>query len=64
MTQTELNAMISRYVVENMLLLSAADSDSFRALTGKILRRTGASPPCRKTISKYKMPSMLKRMPS
>ena len=34
-TQTELNAMIGRYVVENMLLLSTADSDSFRALTGK-----------------------------
>ena len=28
LTQTELNAMIGRYVVENMLLLSAVDSDS------------------------------------
>ena len=30
-TQTELNAMIDRYVVENTRLLSSADSDSFRA---------------------------------
>ena len=45
--------MIGRYVVENLLLLSTADSDSFRALIGKILEETGAGPPCRKTFSKY-----------
>ena len=50
LTQTELNAMIDRYVVENMLLLSTADSDSFRALTGKIPDRAGAGPPCKKTF--------------
>ena len=53
MTQTELNAMIDRYVVENMLLLSTVDSDSFRALIGKIPGRAGAGPPCWNTFSKY-----------
>lgn len=52
-TQKELNEMIGRYVVENMLPLSTVDSDSFRALIGKIPRRAGAGPPCRKTFSKY-----------
>ena len=67
MTQTELNAMIDRYVVENMLLLSTIDSDSFKALIGKIPGRTGPGPPCRKTFSKYvyakyaKMTAELKR---
>ena len=50
MTQTELNAVIGRYVVENMLLLSTGDSDSFRALIGKIPGRAGAGPPCGKTF--------------
>ena len=36
LTQTELNAVIGRYVVENMLPLSTVDSDSFRALISKI----------------------------
>ena len=31
-TQTEMNVMMGRYVVENMLPLSTVDSDSFRAL--------------------------------
>ena len=48
MTQTELNAAIGRYVVENMLLLSTGDSDSFGALAGKIPGKAGAGPPCRK----------------
>ena len=62
-----MNAMIGRYVVENMLLLSTVDSHSFRALTGKIHRRAGAGPPCRQTFSKYidaeyaKMNAKLKR---
>ena len=66
-TQTELNAVIGRYVVEDMFPLSTADSDSFRALTGKIPGRAGAGPPCRKTFSKYidaeyaKMNAELKR---
>ena len=66
-TQTELNAMIDRYVVENMLLLSTVDSDSFRALTGKILGKASAGPPWRETFSKYidaeyaKMNAELKR---
>ena len=66
-TQTELNAMIGRYVDENMLPLSTADSDSFRALIGKIPGRAGAGPPCRQTFSIYlaakyaKMNAELKR---
>ena len=58
--------MIGRCVVENMLLLSTVESD-FRALTGKIPGRAGASPPCRNTFSKYidakyaKMNAKLKR---
>lgn len=64
-TQTELNGIIGRYVVENMLPLSTVDS--FRALIGKIPGRAGAGPPCRKTFSKYidaeyaKMNAELKR---
>lgn len=53
LTQTELNALIGRYVVENMLPLSTVDSDSFRALIAKIPSRGGAIPPCRKTFMKY-----------
>ena len=66
-TQIKLNAMIGRYVVENMLLLSTVDTYSFRALTGKIPWRAGTGPPCRKTFSKYmdakyaKMNAELKR---
>ena len=52
-TQTELNAMMGRYVAENMLPLSTAGTHSLRALIGKILWRAGAGPPCRKTFSKY-----------
>ncbi len=59
-TQTELNGMIGKYVVENMLPLSTVHSDSFRALIGKIPGRAGAGPPCRKTFSKY-MDAELKR---
>ena len=44
--------MKDKYVVENLLLLSTVDSESFRALTGKISGRTGAGPPCRNT-AKY-----------
>uniref|UniRef100_A0A672FKG4 BED-type domain-containing protein n=1 Tax=Salarias fasciatus TaxID=181472 RepID=A0A672FKG4_SALFA len=51
-TQTELNVLIGRYVVENMLPMSTVDSDSFRALIQKIPRRGGAGPPCRKIFSK------------
>ena len=64
-TQTELNAMIDRYVVENLLPLSTADSDSFRALIDKISGRAGAGQ--RNTFSKYicsqaaKMTAELKR---
>ena len=59
--------MIDMYAVENMLPLSTADSDSFRALIGKISGRAGAGLPCRKTFSKYinaeyaKMNAELKR---
>ena len=48
-TQTELNSMTGRYV-ENMLQLSTAESDSLRALIGKIPGRAGAGPPCKKDI--------------
>ena len=66
-TQTEMNAMIGRFVVESMLALSAVESGSFRALIGKIPGRAGAGPPCRKIFSKYidaelaKMNAELKR---
>ena len=49
LTQTELNAMIGRYVVENMLLLSTADSDSFRGLSGKNIRENR----CWSVMQKY-----------
>ena len=45
--------MIGRHVVKNMLPLSTADSDSFRALIGKISGRAGAGSSCRNTFSKY-----------
>lgn len=67
MTQTELNGMIDKYVVEKLLPLSTVDSGSFRALIGKIRGRAGAGPPCRKTFSKHidveyaKMNAELKR---
>lgn len=51
--QTELYGLIGRYVVENMLPISTVESDSFRALIGKIPRKAGVGPPCRKTFSKY-----------
>ena len=52
-TQTELNAVIDRYIVENMLLFSTADSVPSEHSLAKILRRAGAGPPCRNTFSKY-----------
>ena len=52
MKLTEPNAMIGRYVVENMLPLSTVDSDSFRDLIGKISERAGAGPLCKNTFSK------------
>lgn len=60
LTQTELNALIGRYVVENMRPLSTVGSDSFRALIAKIPSRGGTVPPCRKTYSKYIEVHMLK----
>lgn len=52
-SQTELYGLIGRYVVENMLPMSTVESDSFRALIGKIPRKVGVGPPCRKTFLKY-----------
>lgn len=52
-TQSELNKVIARYVVENMLPLSTVESDSFRAIIALIPTRAGVGPPCRKTFSKY-----------
>ncbi|XP_049428832.1 uncharacterized protein LOC125886567 [Epinephelus fuscoguttatus] len=52
-TQTELYALVDRYVVENMLPLSTVESDSFRAITAKIPVKAGVRTPCRKTFSKY-----------
>lgn len=52
LSQTELYGLIGRYVVENMLPISTVESDSFRALIGKIPRKGGVGPPCRKTFSK------------
>uniref|UniRef100_A0A3B1K3A6 HAT C-terminal dimerisation domain-containing protein n=1 Tax=Astyanax mexicanus TaxID=7994 RepID=A0A3B1K3A6_ASTMX len=67
LSQRELNGLIGAYIVENMLSISTVESDSFRALIGKIPRKGGAGPPCRKTFSKYidaeyaKMNSELKK---
>lgn len=52
-TQSELNRIIARYVVENMLPLSTVESDSFRAIIAPIPKRAEVGPPCRKTFSKY-----------
>ncbi|KAL3992372.1 protoporphyrin/coproporphyrin ferrochelatase [Sarotherodon galilaeus] len=52
-THTELNKLIARYVVENMLPLSTVELDSFKSLLAKIPTRRGVGPPCRKTFSKY-----------
>lgn len=52
-TQTELNALIGRYVVEDMLPLSTVESDSFRAITERIPVKAGARTPGRKTFAKY-----------
>ncbi len=51
-TQAELNKIISRYIVEDMLPLSTVESDSFRAIIAKIPAREGVSPPCKNTFSK------------
>uniref|UniRef100_A0A3B1IKL0 HAT C-terminal dimerisation domain-containing protein n=1 Tax=Astyanax mexicanus TaxID=7994 RepID=A0A3B1IKL0_ASTMX len=42
-SQTELNGLIEAYTVENMLPILTVESDSFRALTGKIPRKVGAA---------------------
>ena len=42
MTQAEVNRMIARYVVTNMLPLSKLEDDSFRAIIAKIPKKGGA----------------------
>jgi hypothetical protein len=42
MTQAEVNLMIARYVVTNMLPLSTLEDDSFRAIIAKIPQKGGA----------------------
>ena len=51
-TQSELNHLIGRYVVENMLSLATVNSDSFRAITNKIPSKDNVRTPCRQTFSK------------
>ena len=53
MTQAEVNRMIARYVVTNMLPLSTLEDDSFRAIIAKIPKKGGACTPCTKTFAKY-----------
>ena len=43
LTQTELNTLVARYVVEDMLPLSTVESESFKALVAKIPVRGGVS---------------------
>lgn len=54
-SKTELNKLVARYVVENMLPLSTVESESFRALIAKIPSRgrETSTPLCRKTFSAY-----------
>jgi len=53
-TKPELNTLIARYVVENMLPLSTVESESFRAILAKIPIRGGGRgvAPCRNTFAK------------
>lgn len=51
--KTDLNALVGRYVVKNMLWLLTDDSDSFRGLIAKItLKRGGGGHDERRTFSK------------
>ncbi|XP_065126262.1 uncharacterized protein [Paramisgurnus dabryanus] len=54
-TKPELNTLIARYVVENMLPLSTVVSESFRAILAKIPIRGGGRgvAPCRNTFAKF-----------
>ena len=54
-SKTELNKIIARYVVENMLPLSTVESESFRALVAKIPSRgrEKSTPLSRKTFAAY-----------
>ena len=52
-TQRELNGLIGRYVVENILPIKTVESDSFKAIIKKIPVRENVKIPCRKTFSKY-----------
>ena len=54
-TKPELNTLIARYVVENMLPLSTVVSESFRAILAKIPLRGGGKgvAPCRNTFAKF-----------
>lgn len=54
-SKAELNRIIARYVVENMLPLSTVESESFRALVAKIPSRgrEKSTPLCRKTFAAY-----------
>uniref|UniRef100_A0A8D0A2Q6 HAT C-terminal dimerisation domain-containing protein n=1 Tax=Sander lucioperca TaxID=283035 RepID=A0A8D0A2Q6_SANLU len=54
-TKAELNTLIARYVVENMLPLSTVESESFRAILAKIPIRGGGRgvAPCRNTFAKF-----------
>lgn len=53
MTQAEVNRMLGRYVVKNMLPLSTVEDDSFRSIIAKIPKKGGACTPCSKTFTKY-----------
>ena len=53
LSQAELNKLVARYVVDDMMPLSTVESESFRALVAKIPVRGGVALPCRKTFSNY-----------
>uniref|UniRef100_A0A3Q3FBP4 HAT C-terminal dimerisation domain-containing protein n=1 Tax=Labrus bergylta TaxID=56723 RepID=A0A3Q3FBP4_9LABR len=52
-SQAELNKLVARYVVEDMLPILMVESESFRALVAKIPVRAGVGLPCRKTFVNY-----------
>lgn len=46
LTQSEVNRLIGRYIVSNMLPLSTVDDEAFRDIIDKIPKNTDVSAPC------------------
>lgn len=52
-SRSQLNRLIARYVVDDMLPISTVESAAFRGLVSKIPVKGQQGLPCRKTFSKY-----------